>query len=102
MHIKRWYRVRFSRRIPPFAVRMESRTVDHDLWRQWEAFAARLSSAGSAPRARSARDDGFGFAPFIDAAERFTAAARTILDGAGDASARTADEAARAFSDFLR
>src|SRR4029077_14631800 len=28
--------------------------------------------------------------------------ARTILDGAGGASARTADEAARTFSDFLR
>ena len=85
----------------PFAVRMESRIVDHDPWRQWQAFAALLSSANPAPQARSGRDGGFGFAPFIDAAERFTAAARTILDGAGNASART-DEAARTFSDFLR
>ena len=86
----------------PFAVRMESRIVDHDLWRQWQAFAALLSSANPASQARSARDSGFGFAPFIDAAERFTVAARAILDGAGNASARTADEAARTFSDFLR
>src|ERR1700722_3147829 len=86
----------------PFAVRMESRIVDHDLWRQWQAFAALLSSANPTPQARSGRDGGVGFAPFIDAAERFTAAARAILDGAGNASARTADEAARTFSDFLR
>jgi Poly(R)-hydroxyalkanoic acid synthase subunit (PHA_synth_III_E) len=84
----------------PFAVRRESGIVDHNLWRQWQAFAALLSSA--APQARSARDGGFGFAPLIDAAERFTVAARAILDGAGNTSARTADEAARTFSDFLR
>jgi hypothetical protein len=86
----------------PFAVRKENRMVDHDLWRQWQAFAALLSSANPTPQARSGRDGGFGFAPFIDAAERFTAAARTVLDGAGNASARTADEAVRTFSDFLR
>jgi hypothetical protein len=67
--------------MPSFAVRLECRIVDHDLWRQWQAF---------------------GFAPFIDAAERFTAAARTFLDGADNASARAADDAARTFSDFLR
>jgi hypothetical protein len=83
-------------------VRRESGIVDHDLWRQWQAFAALLNPANPAPQTRSARDGGFGFAPFIDAAERFTAAARTILDGAGNASARTADEAARTFGDFLR
>jgi hypothetical protein len=76
--------------------------MDHNLWRQWQAFAALLSSADPAPQARSARDGGFGFAPFIDAAERFMVAARAILDGAGNTSARTADEAARTFSDFLR
>ena len=86
----------------PFAVRRESGIVDHNLWRQWQAFAALLSSADPAPQARSARDGGFGCAPFIDAAERFTVAARAILDGAGNTSARTADEAARTFSDFLR
>src|SRR5260370_10942448 len=84
------------------AVRRESRIVDHALRRQWQAFVSLLSSANPAPQARSARDGGFGFAPFIDAAERFTVAARTILDGAGNASARTADEAVRTFSDFLR
>jgi hypothetical protein len=88
--------------MPPFAVRMGSRIVDHDLWRQWQAFAALLSSANPTPQARAGRDGGVGFAPFIEAAERFTAAARAILDGAGSTSARTADEAARTFSDFLR
>jgi class III poly(R)-hydroxyalkanoic acid synthase PhaE subunit len=86
----------------PFAVRMESRIVDHELWRQWQAFAALLSSANPAAQATAARDGGFDFARYIDAAERFTAAARTILDGAGNASARTTDEAVRTFSDFLR
>jgi poly(hydroxyalkanoate) synthase III subunit E len=86
----------------PFAVRTESGIVDHDPWRQWQGFAALLSSANPASQARSARNSAFGFAPFIDAAERFTAAARTFLDGADNASARAADEAARSFSDFLR
>jgi hypothetical protein len=85
-----------------FAVRTESGIMDHDLWRQWQAFAALLSSADPAQQAKSVRDGGFDFAPFIDAAERFTVAARTILDGAGNAAAGTADEAARTFSDFLR
>jgi class III poly(R)-hydroxyalkanoic acid synthase PhaE subunit len=74
--------------------------VEHDLWRQWQTFAGLLSSANAASQARSAHESVFGFAPFIDAAERFTVAARTFLDGT-DASART-DEAARTFSDFLR
>jgi hypothetical protein len=83
-------------------VRTESGIVDHDPWGQWQAFAALLSSANPASQARSARNSAFGFAPFVDAAERFTAAARTFLDGADNASARAADEAARSFSDFLR
>jgi hypothetical protein len=86
----------------PFAVRTESGIVDHDPWRQWQAFAALLSSANPASQARSARDSPFGFAPFIDAAERFTVAARAFLDGVENGSARAADEAARTFSDFLR
>jgi hypothetical protein len=90
------------RKISPFAVRRESRVVDHDLWRQWQAFAALLSSANPAPQARSFGDGGFGFAPFVDAAERFTVAARTLLEGAGNAAAGAADEPARTFSNFLR
>src|ERR1700730_13597343 len=86
----------------PFAVRTESGIVDHDPWRHGHALAGLLSSANPAPQARSARDGGFGFAPFIDAAERFTVAARTLLDGRVNASVRTADEASRTFSDFLR
>ena len=86
----------------PFAVRNGSGSVDHEPWRQWQAFAALLSSANPAPHSRPAPDSAFGFAPFIDAAERFTAAARSFLDGADSASARAAGEAARTFSDFLR
>jgi hypothetical protein len=81
---------------------MEGVIVDHDPWRQWQAFAALLNSANPASQAKSARDSAFGFAPFIDAAERFTAAARTFLGAADHASARSADDAARTFSDFLR
>ena len=76
--------------------------MDHDPWRQWQAFAALLNSAGAAPQTRSTRDGAFGFAPFADAAERFTLAARTFFDGAGNAPASAADEAARTFSNFLR
>jgi class III poly(R)-hydroxyalkanoic acid synthase PhaE subunit len=83
-------------------VRIECRIVDHDPWRQWQAFAALLSSANPAAQARSERNTAFGFAPFIEAAERFTAAARTFLDGSDNASARAADEAARTFTDILR
>jgi Poly(R)-hydroxyalkanoic acid synthase subunit (PHA_synth_III_E) len=86
----------------PFAVHMENSIVDHDLWRQWQAFAALLSSANPAPQAQPARDNAFGFAPFIDAAERFTVAARSFVDGADHGPAKAANEAARTFSDFLR
>ena len=75
--------------------------MEHDAWRQWQAFAAFLDAAAPARQAGSTRDGAFGFAPFIDAAERFTVAARTFFDGTDNASAR-ADEAARTFSDFLR
>jgi hypothetical protein len=46
--------------------------------------------------------DTAGFASFNAAAERFAAAARTFFEGAADASAPIAAEAARTFSDFLR
>jgi Poly(R)-hydroxyalkanoic acid synthase subunit (PHA_synth_III_E) len=83
-------------------VRTESGTVDHDPWRQWQAFAAFLDAATPARQARSTRDSAFGFAPFIDAAERFTAAARIFLEGADKAPAAAPHEAARDFCDFLR
>ena len=76
--------------------------MDHDLWRQWQAFAALLTPANPSPQASSGRDNAIGFAPFIDAAERFTAAARTCLDGVNSGSVPAAAEAARTFSDFLR
>ena len=71
--------------------------MEHDAWRQWQAFAAFLDAAAPARQAGSTRDGAFGFAPFIDAAERFTEAARTFLEGTGSAAT-----AAHNFTDFLR
>jgi hypothetical protein len=64
----------FTYKSIPFAVRTGSGSVDHDPWRQWQAFAALLSSANPASQARSAGNSAFGFAPFIEAAERFNVA----------------------------
>src|ERR1700676_995162 len=72
-----------------------------DLWRQWQGFAALWTPAGSAGQASSAGNSG-GFAPFIDAAERFKAAAQSFLATAGSAAAPAAAEAAQKFGDFLR
>jgi len=76
--------------------------VDHDLWRQWQALAALWVPARPDSQASFGRDGAFGFTPVVDVAERFTAAARSFLDGAANASAPAAGEAAQAFSDFLR
>ncbi|MGA2860272.1 MAG: poly(R)-hydroxyalkanoic acid synthase subunit PhaE [Steroidobacteraceae bacterium] len=73
-----------------------------DLWRQWQAFAALWAPAAPGTQASSASDGSFGFAPFIDAAERFKAAAQTFLDGAASGSASAAAAAAQNLSDFLR
>ena len=75
-----------------------------DLWRQWQAFAALWApGAPGAPGVpgRPAGGGGPGFAPFIDATERFKAAAQKLLDGAAGGSASAA-QAAQNFSDFLR
>jgi len=76
--------------------------VDHDLWRQWQELASLWAPATPDSQARFGREGAFGLGSFMDAAERFTAAARSFLDGAAKASAPAAGEAARAFSDFLR
>jgi polyhydroxyalkanoate synthase subunit PhaE len=76
--------------------------VDHDLWRQWQALAALWVPGRPDSQASSGRDGAFGFTPIMDVAERFTAAARSFLDGAANASAPAAGEAALAFSDYLR
>jgi hypothetical protein len=76
--------------------------VDHDLWRQWQALLALWVPGRPDSQAGFGRDAAFGFTPIRDVAERFTAAARSFLDGAANASAPAAGEAALAFSDFLR
>jgi polyhydroxyalkanoate synthase subunit PhaE len=72
--------------------------MENDLWRQWQAFADLMNPAA---KARPAAQAPPAFAPFEDAAARFTAAARAFLDSTAKASA-PAGEAARAFSDALR
>lgn len=72
-----------------------------DLWRQWQALAALWAPAAAVAPAGSAGSS-FGFAPFIDAAERFRAAAQSFLASAGSGPAPAAAEAAQKFGDFLR
>ena len=76
--------------------------MQFDPWRQWQAFAAQATPTGLASQATAARDGGFGITHFIEAAQRFTTAARSFLEGTANASAPAATEAARIFSDFLR
>ncbi len=77
-----------------------------DLWRQWQAFAAQFAPLvqGSASPAQGpqGRHGAFGFAPFIDSAERFAAEARAFIESGASASPSSLAEAARKFSDFLR
>src|ERR1700687_2009841 len=79
-----------------------ARPVADALWRQGQALAAFCPPVAPGKQASSAGDDSFGFAPFIDAAERFKAAAQTFLDGAASGSASAAAAAAQNLSDFLR
>jgi hypothetical protein len=72
--------------------------MENNLWRQWQAFADLMNPAA---KARTAAQAAPGFAPFADAAEHFTVAARAFLDNTAKASA-PAGEAAQTFSDFLR
>ena len=76
--------------------------MDRDLWRQWQELASLWAPATPDSQARFGGDGALGLGSFKDAAERFTTAARSFLDGAADASAPAAGEAARAFSEFLR
>jgi hypothetical protein len=71
--------------------------MEHDLWRQWQTFAAGAAPSFAAG-ATGAPVGAFGFAPFIDAAERFAAATRSFHDGTSDGSAA----AAQVFGNFLR
>jgi class III poly(R)-hydroxyalkanoic acid synthase PhaE subunit len=76
--------------------------VRDELWRQWQAFAALWTPAAPGAQAGSAGNSSFGFAPFIDAAERFKSAAQSFLATAGAGPAAAAAEAAQKFGEFLR
>jgi polyhydroxyalkanoate synthase subunit PhaE len=71
--------------------------MEPDFWRQWQALAGLAQPGqGSAASAQAP-----GFAPFIDGAERFAAAARSFFDRSDTSAAGTA-AASQAFGDFLR
>jgi hypothetical protein len=83
--------------------------MQYDLWRQWQAFAAGAPpnfAAGATPSfaagAGALPPGASGFAPFIDAAERFAAATRRFHDSAAGGSEAAAAQAAQAFGNFLR
>lgn len=76
--------------------------MDLDLWRQWQTFAAMLSPTTAAASQTAGPGDAPAFAPFVDAAGRFTAAARRYFEGTAHASAPAAAEAARVFGESLR
>src|SRR5579862_9823418 len=70
-----------------------------DLIRQWQVFASALG-ASAAPG--SATSGHIGFAPFIEAAERFAAATRSFRDASHGVSAPAAQAAAETFGNVLR
>jgi hypothetical protein len=80
--------------------------MQDELWQQWRSFAALWApGAPGAPlgtRAASAGETGSGFAPFIEAAERFRSATQRFIAAAASGSAPAAAEAAQGFSDYLR
>jgi hypothetical protein len=82
-----------------FAAHSGSGIMEIDLWRQWQAFAELMNPAS---KSRSAADPVPGFAPFADAAQRFSDAARIFLATVGKSPAPAAADAARTFGDFLR
>jgi hypothetical protein len=90
-----------------FAAHTERCTMINDVWRQWQTMIAGGLGASPAFQARGAREGASGLgaaaAPFLDAAERYAAAARSFVDSAAapGAAAPPADAAAR-FSEFLR
>jgi hypothetical protein len=75
--------------------------MEHNLWRQWQAFAPGAAPSFAAG-ATGAPSGAIGFAPFIDAAERFAAATRSFHNGTSDGSAEAAAAAAQGFGNFLR
>jgi hypothetical protein len=74
--------------------------MEHDLWRQWQTLAALAPNAAAGPGAAAA--GGFGFAPFIDAAERFASATRSFSESSVGGSAPAVAAAAQTFSNSLR
>jgi hypothetical protein len=85
-----------------FAAHTECSVMTNNPWRQWQTFLAGLAGANPAGQTRAPRDGASGFAPFLDAAERYAAAARSFMQSAAGGSAPAATAAAGIFSDFLR
>ncbi|MFI4867800.1 MAG: poly(R)-hydroxyalkanoic acid synthase subunit PhaE [Steroidobacterales bacterium] len=75
--------------------------MQDELWRQWRSFAALWTPAGPGGNPGPSSESSLGFAPFIEAGERFKTAAQSFLEAAGGP-APAAAAAAQSFSDFLR
>jgi hypothetical protein len=76
--------------------------VEHDPWRRWQELAASLGAAAGQGQPHAAFPAAPDLERFSRSAERFAAAARAFFGGADHASAVTAEERMRNFSDSLR
>jgi Poly(R)-hydroxyalkanoic acid synthase subunit (PHA_synth_III_E) len=72
--------------------------VDLDPWRQWQALVAQFAASTPAWQTHSSASG----SELLDSAARFNIEARKFFETAASASATTAVEAGRKFSDFLR
>lgn len=76
--------------------------MQDELWRQWCSLAALWTPAGPGGKAGPSAEADPGFAPLIEAGERFRTAAQSFLEATAGGSPTAAAEAAQSFSDFLR
>ena len=77
--------------------------MNDDIWKQWQGFMGLLGAPGGPGAPFSfASPEAQTFAPHIQSAERFTAAARQYFEQAARSSGPAAAEAVRTFGDFLR
>jgi hypothetical protein len=80
--------------------------MNDELWQQWQAFSALMAGTpGATGMPPAGERPAPGFAPYLEAAERFATAARRFIDSSAAATAPAAPavlEAARVFSDSLR
>lgn len=76
--------------------------MNDDLWKQWQGFLGRFGTPAAGAGFGFASPEARAFAPHVQAAERFTAAARRYFEQAAGAPGPAAADAVRSFGDFLR